>query len=129
VERFEAALRERFPEAVIEHSGDLELRVVRPPGNDTRIVWLGRAYKEFCDTPAEADEIISRHLRSVAAVGSAALDPDRIIPVIKNREWLAVQGASLSQGGRGLGFARPGTGRCGSSHSEAGRHRYRWQEA
>ena len=94
VERFRSALRESCPDAVIEESGELELRVVRPAQDRTLEVRLERAYEEFCKTPANADEIVSRWVRSLASTvsGTLELDPDHIIPVIKDHSWLRSQG-------------------------------------
>jgi hypothetical protein len=94
LDRFREALRQHIPDVVIEEGGELELRVAVPPDHHTKNIWLGRAYDEFCKTPAEADEIIGRWLRMIAATGSSAIDPDQLIPVIKNHEWLTAQGAT-----------------------------------
>ena len=94
VERFRVALLERVPDAVIEESGELELRVVRSAQDRTLDVRLERAYEEFCKTPANAGEIVSRWVRSLASTvsGTLVLDPDHIIPVIKDHSWLRSQG-------------------------------------
>jgi uncharacterized protein YtpQ (UPF0354 family) len=94
VERFRVALLERVPDAVIEDGEELVLRVLHPAQNYTQTVRLSRAYEEFCKTPANAGEIVSRWVGSVAAMasGTLALDPDRIIPVVKDHSWLRSQG-------------------------------------
>jgi hypothetical protein len=95
-DRFRAALQERLPDAEIVESGDLDLRIERLPSGMTQNVWLSRAYQEFCKSPSEGDEIVSRWVRSVAAMGSSTVDPDRIVPVVKDHQWLTEQGASLN---------------------------------
>lgn len=94
VERFKAAFLDSCPDVVIEESAELELRVVHPAQDRTLDVRLERAYEEFCKTPANADEIVSRWVRSLASTvsGSLAIDPDHIIPVIKGHSWLQSQG-------------------------------------
>lgn len=88
-ERFQAALQQHLPEAAIEQTSELELRMVRPPDGYTQTVWLGRAYAQFCKAPETADEIIAEWVRTAAAVHADAVDPDRIIPLIKDHLWLA----------------------------------------
>ena len=90
LERFQAAFLQQCPDAVIEVAGELELSIVQPAKNHTLTVRLGRAYEEFCDTPANADEIVSRWVRSLATA-SSTLDPNRIIPVVKDHAWLQSQ--------------------------------------
>jgi uncharacterized protein YtpQ (UPF0354 family) len=97
--RFKTALRERLPDAAIQEIGELDLCIERPPGGMKHNVWLGRAYQEFTKSPEQVDEIISRWLRSIIANGSDTVDPDRIIPVVKDHHWLAEQKAS--QNGEG----------------------------
>jgi hypothetical protein len=94
VERFKSAFQEHCPDAVIEASGELELRVVRSAQDRTLDVSLERAYEEFCKTPANAAEIVSRWVGSLASTvsGTLELDPDHIIPVIKDHSWLRSQG-------------------------------------
>ena len=70
VERFKQAFLDSVPDAVIEDGEELELRVVHSDQDYAQVVRLVRAYEEFCKTPANADEIISRWVRSLAATNS-----------------------------------------------------------
>ena len=63
--------------------------MVRPPDGYTQTVWLGRAYSEFCKAPESAGDIIAEWVRTAAAVPADVIDPDRIIPLIKDHAWLA----------------------------------------
>jgi uncharacterized protein YtpQ (UPF0354 family) len=90
-ERFQAALQERLPDALIEPSDELELRLTLADGYK-QTVWLARAYREFCEAPADAANIIARWLGSVTQLENDTLDADRIIPVIKDHVWLTENG-------------------------------------
>ncbi len=90
-ERFKKAFLEHVPDAVIEDGEELELRVVLPGQDYTQVVRLARAYEEFCKTPANGDAIISRWVRSLGATTSTSIDPEYIIPVIKDHSWLKSQ--------------------------------------
>jgi uncharacterized protein YtpQ (UPF0354 family) len=93
-ERFRAALQEAFPGAAIEQGQEeLELRIEHPPpDNYKQTVWLSRAYREFCETPDQVDEILARWMRSVAAWREDGFDVDDIIPVVKDSRWVGQQG-------------------------------------
>jgi len=89
------ALREKLPGALIEATGDLEVHVSGLANGKSLDVWLGRAYDEFCKEPVEAEEVIARHVRGALV---SATDPpvelDRIIPTVKERDWLTQQVAN-----------------------------------
>ncbi|MEJ0039845.1 MAG: hypothetical protein WDO68_28030 [Gammaproteobacteria bacterium] len=97
-DRFRAALQAHLPDAAIEELGELEFRFECPPDIGSRTVWLGRAYQEFCKDPDRADQILSRWLSNVAAPNRGRVEPDRIIPVVKDLRWLAEQVASNADG-------------------------------
>jgi hypothetical protein len=89
------ALRENLPGAIIEAAGDLDVHISGLANGKSLDVWLGRAYDEFCKEPAEAEEVIARHVRGALV---SATDPpvelDRIIPTVKEHDWLTQQVAN-----------------------------------
>jgi hypothetical protein len=88
------ALREKLPGATIETTGDLEVRISGLASGKSLDVWLGRAYSEFCKEPTKVEEIIARHVQGALATATdLPVEPDRIIPTVKSRDWLTSQSA------------------------------------
>jgi hypothetical protein len=88
LERCQRAVQEKFPEAQVAPAGELELDVVFPDGTRNNL-YLGRAYDQFCRQPREFDDIVARWLQMVAARAQAQpIDPDKLVPMIKDREWV-----------------------------------------
>jgi len=91
-DRVSGVLREKVPRATIEVTGNLDIQITGLPSGKSLNVWLGRAYEEFSKAPEEADEIIARYIRGTLAIADdAAIEPERIIPTIKSRDWLDSQ--------------------------------------
>lgn len=90
LERCQRAVQKKFPEAQVAPAGELDLDVVFPNGTRNNL-YLGRAYAEFCEQPREFDDIMERWLQIVAAHTEPAqpLDPDNLVPMIKDRAWVA----------------------------------------
>ena len=99
MERFRAALEARLPDALLEELGELEFRFERPPDISSRTVWLGRAYQEFCKNPESVEEILSRWLSNVTAPNEERVNPDHIIPVVKDWRWRTDNEAANPDGG------------------------------
>jgi hypothetical protein len=86
------ALRESLPQAVIEVTGDLELSVSGLAEGKAIRIWLGRAYEEMLEAPAESDEVVERWLQSIlVSVTDFPVDPEQVIPTIKAHDWLGSQ--------------------------------------
>lgn len=89
-------LREKQPAVVLEVTGDLDVRIIGPENNGQGDLWLGRAYEEFCQAPAQADEIIARYVRNVLSdLSNAPLALDRLVPAIKPYDWVSKQRSLL----------------------------------
>lgn len=100
-DRVSVALQEKLPQATIKSIGELELQIIGFGSGKSLSVWLGRAYDEFCANPAEANEIIARHVRSaLATADDVAVEKDRIIPIVKSRDWITSQLANVDEAGR-----------------------------
>lgn len=108
-DRYRAALLERFPGATAVDSGELDLEVTGVPAYATATLNLTRAYAEYQRDPKQFDAIFARY--SAALAGPAVRDGfelDAVVPMIKDREWLAQMDASLRAESRGnLPFAVP----------------------
>jgi hypothetical protein len=99
-DRVLAVLREELPEATIEATGELDIRITGVPDKEQVNVWLGRAYDEFCQEPRQAEEIIQRSVRSALALAiDQPLTLDRIVPTIKPYDWVASQRSLLAAQG------------------------------
>jgi len=78
-----------MPSSTVTVKGDLELEI-RDPSGVERTVHLTNAYKEYLLDPTRIDSIV----RTLAAAmlqprkDQAGLDRSRIVPVIKDRQWL-----------------------------------------
>ncbi|HRX56493.1 MAG: DUF1444 family protein [Verrucomicrobiales bacterium] len=84
-----------------EISDDLELKVVSGPGTGHH-VFLNNAYQEYLHAPASRDEILERFVHAsieTLSQSNEAIDPDRIVPVIKDRAWLEEIQVSLVERG------------------------------
>ena len=65
-------------------------------------VFLNNAYQEYLHAPASRDEILERFVHAsieTLSQSNEAIDPDRIVPVIKDRAWLEEIQVSLVERG------------------------------
>ncbi len=96
-----AYLGKAMPGAGFEVRGELEIAVTLP-GGGSHSVYLENAYQQYRDDPGRRDEIAERYIESFRAVlnwEGKAVDPDRIVPVIKSRGWLDEIREGLEQRG------------------------------
>jgi uncharacterized protein YtpQ (UPF0354 family) len=102
---FGDALREAKPASKVSVERDLELTVT-PPGESPGIVFLHNAYDLYKQDPKAKADIIRRFVASsVDTVGVIrdGVDRSRIIPVIKDRAWLAeTRQALIARGAKEL---------------------------
>ncbi len=76
--------------AELERMADLEIKV-RIDGGAAHSIFLDNAYNQYRNDPENRDEILETYIGSFIEVSSsheAPIDPDRIIPVIKDRGWI-----------------------------------------
>ena len=78
------------PQLEAVKAGDSELRFKDSTGKETR-AFLNNAYSNYKLDPASKDEVIRRYVDALIeeSKGSETDDPARIIPIIKDRRWLA----------------------------------------
>jgi uncharacterized protein YtpQ (UPF0354 family) len=85
-EEFARALTRARPSANVSVVGDLRLTIKEPDG-----LQLGNAYSEYKLDPGRFDDLVER-LATIfwqpADKAAAGLDRTRIVPVIKDRQWL-----------------------------------------
>ena len=73
--------------ASVSVNGDLELAIAEPGGR-RRTLMLKNAYKEYSLDPERLDDIVRSHVAAMSRPWSGRADRSRILPVIKDRQWL-----------------------------------------
>lgn len=90
-----------------EIANDLELKVLSGPGSGHH-VFLNNAYQEYLHQPGHRDDILERFVQASLETLTQrfdTVDPDRIVPVVKDYAWLEEIRGSLEE--RGLQEERP----------------------
>jgi uncharacterized protein YtpQ (UPF0354 family) len=87
-EEFRAALATALPGATVIVVEPLHLTVKAADGETAR-AFLDNAYSEYSRAPEDKAELIDRYVASFAesAKESGPLNPEQIVPVIKDRAW------------------------------------------
>ena len=88
-QEFARALTTALPSATVTVKGDLALSVKEASGLD-RTIFLTNPYREYSLDPRRFDDIVKGFVAAMArsGTGQAKLDRSRIVPVIKDRQWL-----------------------------------------
>ena len=88
-QEFAAALRDALPSHEVTITEPLRFKVKAPDGKESS-AYLENAYNEYVQDPTSKDEIVGRYTASLVETFSEAeaLDPKRIVPVIKDVAWL-----------------------------------------
>ena len=86
---FASAVREALPTHAVTVTEPLRLQLTRPDGVEAS-AYLGNAYQEYLQDPTAKAAIVARHVAALieTAAGPKRLDPQRIVPVIKDVGWL-----------------------------------------
>lgn len=99
------ALLKASPGLQVEVLRDLELKVTTADGRDITS-FLNNAYDTYKQDPKAKDDLIQRYVASaLETIGTApaGVDRARIVPVIKDRQWLEeMRSALVSQGAKEL---------------------------
>ncbi|WP_161965669.1 DUF1444 family protein [Steroidobacter cummioxidans] len=87
-EEFRKALVVELPAHVITVAAPLHLEV-KGAGREQAAAFLDNAYNEYSRSPGQQAEIVARYVHSMAesAQASGPLNPQQIVPVIKDRGW------------------------------------------
>jgi uncharacterized protein YtpQ (UPF0354 family) len=88
-QEFARALTTALPSATVTVKGDLALSVKEASGLD-RTIFLTNPYREYSLDPKRFGDIVKGFVAAMArsGTGQAKLDRSRIVPVIKDRQWL-----------------------------------------
>jgi uncharacterized protein YtpQ (UPF0354 family) len=101
-QEFARALTAAMPSSTIFVKGDLQLSIRDASGLD-RTVFLNNAYKDYSLDPKRFAEIVKIFAASMRQSDAAQgkLDRSRIVPVIKDRQWLLDLDRTLKAQGKG----------------------------
>ncbi len=102
-QQFVKALRAEASGMTVTVKGELELEVKDASGKEMT-AYLDNAYALYASDPKARKQVIQRYVRSLmesAAEQDAPIDRARIVPVVKDRAWLAeVRKAATERGGK-----------------------------
>jgi uncharacterized protein YtpQ (UPF0354 family) len=89
-DEFARAVGAAMASSTVSVTGDLELAIADPDGRQRTLI-LRNAYKEYSLDPGRLDEIVRAFVAAMSARWSGKTDRSRIVPVIKDRQWLEDQ--------------------------------------
>ncbi len=85
-----AVLKTKADGLAVRVMGDLELRVTGGDGEGSQ-VFLHNAYDAYQQNPAQLAAVLGNYVLALAELGAVRddpVDPERIVPVIKDRNWM-----------------------------------------
>jgi uncharacterized protein YtpQ (UPF0354 family) len=99
-QEFARALAKAMPLASVKVTGDMQVTVKAASGREWG-VFLGNTYQDYKRDPSLFDEIVQAYAARLtpAPAAQSELDRARIVPVIKDRKWLADLHSSLKAKG------------------------------
>jgi hypothetical protein len=102
-EEMARALQAAMPSATVTIKGDLELGINNAAGRNASVS-LANPYRDYTRDPQRLGTIVQAYVKSLSSpplAAPAALDRTRIVPVIKDKQWLAeIQNGLRAQGGQ-----------------------------
>jgi uncharacterized protein YtpQ (UPF0354 family) len=102
-QEFFEAMQNSFPDIKINVVRDLELKIICPNGTEFS-TFLSNAYNDYKLNPQSKNEIIKRFVASGKETINGLLksfDPNRIVPIIKDKAWLEeTRQSMLSRGAK-----------------------------
>jgi uncharacterized protein YtpQ (UPF0354 family) len=99
-QEFARALTSAMPKSTVLVRGELEL-LVKDPNGAERTLFLTNMYQDYTRDPARFGDIVKTFVAAMLKPGKAPakLDPARIVPVIKDRQWLVELNRTLKAQG------------------------------
>ena len=97
------AIRQAQPANSVTIKGKLELAIQYPEGKGA-VAYLDNAYSKYLSDPAGLEEILQKYIAALAdmqkkaTAKTVAIDRTRIVPIVKDRHWLAEVRKSLKGG-------------------------------
>ncbi|MFT3866894.1 MAG: DUF1444 family protein [Nibricoccus sp.] len=87
-------LTELYPQMQVTVSADLELSIKVGDTYDSKH-WLDNSFFEYRFSPQNFDEIVARYGKAALPQESSKIELDRIVPVIKDTEWIRETNAAI----------------------------------
>jgi uncharacterized protein YtpQ (UPF0354 family) len=88
---FVEVLKRQAPGMAVRVMGELELRVATGDGEGSQ-VFLYNAYDAYQQDPARVEAVFTNYALALAQLGAVRddpVDPERIVPIIKDRTWMS----------------------------------------
>lgn len=96
-----AHLKRIKPDAQAKEVGELELEIVFPDSGEPLRAFLDNAFRDFAQSPKDKDAILKRYVGALTesrASAATPIDPARILPVIRDKEFVEQAGQLPRQG-------------------------------
>src|SRR5262245_43568267 len=96
-EEIARTLRARAPGTAVTIKGDMEI-LLKDASGEERTIYLDNAYRTYSTNPKALHDVVDMYVRSYLEplrATSVSVDRARIVPVIKDRAWLAEVRAAL----------------------------------
>jgi uncharacterized protein YtpQ (UPF0354 family) len=103
-----AQLKKIKPEAQANVVGELELEIIFPGSREPLRAFLDNAFRDYSQSPKDKNAILARYVGALAesrANAATPIDPARILPVIRDREFVEQAGRLPRNGDKGLDVA------------------------
>ena len=103
-----AQLRRIKPEAKAKVVGELELEILFPGCSEPLRAFLDNAFRDYSQSPKDKNAILARYVGALAesrASAATPIDPARILPVIRDREFVEQAGQLPRNGGKPIEVA------------------------
>jgi uncharacterized protein YtpQ (UPF0354 family) len=83
------AIRKSHSTLQVETPRDLQLVVIHPQGRQFHL-YLDVNYNRYKEEPKSKREILAQVVEAARTLGGTALQGDRIVPLVKRKEWLQI---------------------------------------
>ena len=101
------AIRQAQPANIVTIKGEMEL-AIQYPGGKGAVAYLDNAYAKYLSDPAELEDVLQRYIAALAETQNQAtakamvIERTRIVPIVKDRHWLAEIRKSFKGGKQAL---------------------------
>ena len=92
--KYAEKLKKLYPTLQISVAGDLELTINDGKAYDAKH-WLNNSFAEYRAAPENFDEIVVRYGKAVPQRETKAINPNQIVPVVKDSAWIRETNASI----------------------------------
>jgi uncharacterized protein YtpQ (UPF0354 family) len=97
-EKVAAALSARLAPRIVAVAGDLAITIKAPDGGETSLS-LVNLYGDYARDPSKLNAIVEVYVAGLASQVPKRLEPTRIVPVMKDRQWFEETQRQLAERG------------------------------